>query len=169
MTIEIERKFLVEDPTILITTSHSSYVICQYYINEDMRIRMIFHSDGSTKAYITIKHPLKDMMRKEWEFEVDIDLAEKYYGDLKYEKVGLGSIKKTRHLIPDRFDPRFIWEIDVFHNENEGLILAEIELPYSDFDIKAPDYLGKEVTNDKRYYNSYLAKNPYITWGEENK
>lgn len=171
MSIEIERKFLVEDPTIIVTTPHSSYVIYQYYIDENMRIRVVSHSDGSTRAYMTIKHPLKDMMRKEWEFEIDVDLAEQYYGDLKYEKVGIGSIKKTRHIIndPDSCKEFSTWEIDVFHGDNEGLILAEIELQWEDGEFNIMKCLGREVTNDKRYYNSYLAKNPYTTWEEESK
>jgi len=54
--------------------------------------------------------------------------------------------------------------VDEFHDENEGLLMAEIELPQEDFPFEKPGWLGKEVTNDIRYYNSYLAKHPFSTW-----
>ncbi len=162
MSIEIERKFLVKDRDILIDSPHRSYIISQYYIDKNMRVRFITHSNDTDKAYITIKHKKRGIVRGEWEFEVAVKEAISYCEFIQFEKIGLGRIKKTRHIIDDSYGIR--WEIDVFHDNNEGLILAEVELPYEGFEPHKLDCLGDEVTNDERYYNSYLAKHPYSEW-----
>ena len=130
-----------------------------------MRIRFITHSDGSRRAYMTMKHKKKGIIREEWEIEINAPDALLYCEDIKNKKIGLGEILKTRHIIDDYHGIR--WEIDVFHDSNEGLILAEIELPFEDFKFHKLGCLGKEVTNDKRYYNNYLAKHPYKEWKNE--
>ena len=70
----------------------------------------------------------------------------------------------SHHSRPDRESSARFWEVDVFHGDNEGLIMAEIELGSEDEAFERPDWLGEEVTGDRRYYNSYLSKFPYKTW-----
>ena len=74
-----------------------------------------------------------------------------------------GMIDKTRYLVKNT-DGKHTWEVDVFHGDNEGLVLAEIELDSEDDAFDKPTWLGKEVTGDDRYYNSMLMKNPYKNW-----
>ena len=165
MNTEIERKFLIEDWSNWITAPHSSYIIYQYYIDDGTRIRIKHHSDGSNKACITHKYQKSNITREEWEFDINADEANDYFQYLIDNKIGLGRVKKTRHIIRDSY--AMTWEIDVFHDENEGLILAEIEMPNEEFEFHKPEYIGKEVTNDERYYNCNLAKNPYSEWKYE--
>ena len=70
-------------------------------------------------------------------------------------------IEKTRHLIPHE---GHVWEVDVFHGENEGLIIAEIELKQETQQVPMPEWVGKEVTGDRRYYNSSLVVHPFGAW-----
>ena len=72
-----------------------------------------------------------------------------------------GSIDKTRYLVPAG---KHTYEVDVFYGENEGLVMAEIELSDENEPFDKPDWLGEEVTGDVRYYNSQLMKNPFKTW-----
>ena len=78
-----------------------------------------------------------------------------------------GIIEKTRWLVPSE-DGRHTWEVDVFEGDNEGLIMAEIELESETDDFKKPDFIGKEVTGDRRFYNSHMRRYPYKMWGKEN-
>ena len=77
---------------------------------------------------------------------------------------------KTRWIVPastvmaDPDRPSRFFEVDEFHGENEGLVMAEIELESPDEPFESPSWLGKEVTDDERYYNGYLARNPFKTW-----
>jgi len=92
----------------------------------------------------------------EWEKEIPLEEAKAL---LKLCEKGV--IEKTRYEVKSG---NHIIEIDEFHGNNEGLIMAEIELKDENESIKKPDWLGQEVTGDKRYYNSYLSLNPYKTW-----
>lgn len=108
------------------------------------------------KGYLTIKGPSSDngLSRFEWEKEISVSEAEEL---LKLAEPGI--IDKTRHLIRNA-DGKHVWEVDEFHGENEGLTLAEIELGDESENFDRPVWLGEEVTGDRHYYNSYLAKNP---------
>ena len=75
-----------------------------------------------------------------------------------------GIIDKTRYLVKAD-DGIHTWEVDEFHGDNDGLIMAEIELGSEDEAFSKPDFIGKEVTGDRRYYNSHMRKNPYKLWG----
>lgn len=154
--IEIERKFLV-NTLEFIDQSHKSNKITQGYLNSHpertVRIRL-----KDEQAYITIKGKSNESgtSRLEWEKQIDfaeanqlINLCEDYV------------ISKTRYLITSG---NHTFEVDIFHGENEGLILAEIELSSEDEHFDKPNWLGKEVTGDTRYYNSYIANNPYKNW-----
>ncbi len=153
---EIERKFLVKaDFTPFVSRS---YTIIQAYIlaskEKAVRIRIL-----ADKAFITIKAKLEltEFSQFEWEKEIPVNeakqllqLCEKPY------------IEKERHEVDYRGKT---FEVDVFGGDNKGLILAEIELSSENESFEKPDWLGEEVTGDKRYYNAYLAKKPFKEWG----
>ena len=92
----------------------------------------------------------------EWEKEISIEEAEQLL--TLCEK---GMIDKTRYEV---IVGVHVFEVDVFSGENQGLVLAEIELLREDETFERPDWLGEEVTTDERYYNSYLSKNPFSSW-----
>ena len=110
------------------------------------------------KGYLTIKGASNEsgLSRFEWEKEIPLDEAIEL---LKLCEEGV--IDKTRFEVKIG---NHIFEIDEFYGENEGLIMAEIELKSETESFEIPKWLGKEVTDDKRYYNSYLSKNPYKKW-----
>ena len=154
MHTETERKFLVrnEDFRESVTESHR---ISQGYIAHDagntVRIRIL-----DDKGILTIKGPTNGLSRAEWEIDIPLQDAEDLMRLTKS-----GRIEKTRHIVPAG---QRCWEIDEFYGDNEGLIMAEIELGSEDEAFERPDWLGKEVTGDRRYYNSYLSKYPFKTW-----
>lgn len=156
--IEIERKFLVNDMSFVSKAYEENYII-QGYLNSDpqrtVRIRI-----KNTDGFITVKGRSNSsgMSRFEWEKTIELDHA-KALLNLCEEFV----IEKTRYLI--KADD-LIFEVDIFHGKNQGLILAEIELTSEQQQFLIPSWLGKEVTADKKYYNSYLSKNPFSTWTE---
>jgi len=155
MPLEIERKFLVNgDFRNAATTSVN---IIQGYLSSEkgktIRVRLT-----DNEAYLTIKGKAEEshFTRFEWEKEIRIDEAR----DLLRLCTG-ALIDKTRYIVPVG---SHIFEVDVFHSENEGLIVAEVELSSEDEDFIKPDWLGKEVTGDKKYYNSRLVRNPFKNW-----
>jgi len=154
--IEIERKFLVTSLAFK-DEAFAKNEIAQGYLNSNpertVRIRI-----KEQKGYITIKGMgnKSGASRLEWEKEIPLDEAKQLLQ--LYEK---GAIEKTRYEVKSGIHTI---EIDEFHGENKGLIMAEIELENENETIEKPSWLGKEVTGDKRYYNSYLSQNPYTTW-----
>ncbi len=154
--IEIERKFLVNSDAYK-KEAFSKKRIIQGYLssNPERSVRIRIKED---KAYITVKgiSNTSGISRFEWEKEIPVDEAEKLL--LLCEK---GVIDKTRFEV--KSGPH-VFEIDEFYGENEGLEMAEIELQSEDENFERPTWLGEEVTNDKRYYNSYLSKNPFKSW-----
>ncbi|HIE45585.1 MAG TPA: CYTH domain-containing protein [Flavobacteriaceae bacterium] len=156
MAIEVERKFLVKG-------DYKEFVIKKEEIVQgflstvpERTVRVRIKKD---KAFLTIKGigNKKGTTRYEFEKEIDIDDAKDL---LKICEKGV--IEKIRHIIPIEND--LFFEVDEFYGDNEGLILAEIELPTENAKFEKPDWLGEEVTGDKRYYNSVLKKNPYKNW-----
>ena len=112
------------------------------------------------KGYLTIKGKRQagGISRFEWEKEITKAEAEAL---LALAEGGL--VEKTRYLVPNS-DGRHTWEVDVFHGDNEGLVVAEIELSGIDDRFDKPNWIGEEVSDDHRYYNSQLLKNPYKNW-----
>jgi len=155
MAIETERKFLVK--RMKLTLPSHGYKITQGYICSGEKPTVRIRIKGE-KGYITVKGKSGNsgMSRYEWEKEIPLRDAEEL---MKLCTSGL--IDKTRYEIDYCGN---IFEVDVFHELNDGLIVAEIELESEDQKFEKPDWLGKEVTLDKRYRNSYLANNPYIDW-----
>ncbi|HTG66152.1 MAG TPA: CYTH domain-containing protein [Flavobacterium sp.] len=154
--IEIERKFLVVSDTYK-KEAFSKKRIIQGYLSSNpertVRVRI-----KENKAYLTIKggSNASGMSRFEWEKEIAVDEAKNLL--LLCEK---GVIDKTRFEVKAG---HHIYEVDEFYGENEGLEMAEIELQSETELFEKPEWLGEEVTNDKRYYNSYLSKNPFKNW-----
>lgn len=158
MHIETERKFLVKDLSFK-ERAVKAYEIKQGYIAHDggntVRVRI---RDG--QGFLTIKGPSIDgISRHEWEREIPLEDARELFLLCRG-----GSIEKTRYLVPE--GEKF-FEVDVFYGENEGLVMAEIELERPDEPFGRPEWLGREVTGDKRFYNSHLLRNPFKLWREE--
>jgi adenylate cyclase len=154
--IEIERKFLVKNDSFkAISFAHNR--IAQGYLSSvpERTVRVRIKAD---KGYLTIKGITNEtgMSRFEWEKEIPLDEAKSLL--LLCEK---GAIDKTRYEVKLG---KHIYEVDEFYGENEGLIIAEIELQSETETFEKPNWLGLEVTNDKRYYNSNLSVNPYTNW-----
>ena len=160
MHIETERKFLVKDNSFK-ELSVKAYRIRQGYIAHDggntVRVRI---RDG--EGFLTIKGPSRDggLSRCEWEKQIPLADAEQLlllcHG---------GFIDKTRYLVPAGTYPAGkYFEVDEFYGDNEGLVMAELELDAPDEAFERPAWLGEEVTGDRRYYNSHLLKNPYKDW-----
>ena len=154
--IEIERKFLVTSDTYK-KEAFSQKRIKQGYLSSVPERTVRVRTKGD-KAFITIKGASNEtgMSRFEWEKEIPVDEANKLL--LLCEK---GVIDKTRFEVKTG---NHIYEIDEFYGENKGLVVAEIELHSEDETFEKPNWLGKEVTNDNRYYNSNLSINPFTSW-----
>lgn len=154
--IEIERKFLVTSDAF-IKESDSHKRIVQAYLSSvperTVRIRI-----KDEIGYLTVKGKSNESgtTRLEWEREISLDEAESLLTIC--EK---GMIDKIRYEVKIN---HHVFEVDVFSGENEGLIIAEIELQSEDESFEKPNWLGKEVTNDERYYNAYLSKKPFKNW-----
>lgn len=155
MAYEIERKFLVTgDFKPFVSQAHS---ITQGYLSSvperSVRVRIKGNS-----AFLTIKGKANKSgaTRFEWEKEIDKAEAEEL---LKLCEPGI--IKKTRYLVKSG---KHTFEVDEFFGENQGLIMAEIELSSENEEFEKPQWLGLEVTGDNRYYNSSLMKQAYTSW-----
>jgi adenylate cyclase len=154
--IEIERKFLVTSEAFK-KEAFAQNRIAQGYLSSvpERTVRVRIKGD---KGFLTIKSISNEtgLSRFEWEKEIRVDEAKEL---LKLCEKGV--IDKTRFEVKMG---NHVFEIDEFYGENEGLIMAEIELKSETENFEKPSWLGKEVTNDNRYYNSYLSRNPYRNW-----
>jgi len=156
MANEIERKFLVKGDYKSSVSKQTR--IIQGYLSSvperTVRVRV-----KGEKGFLTIKGigSASGATRFEWENEIPVAEANEL---LKICEPG--TIDKTRFIVPEQSGLKF--EVDEFYGENEGLTVAEIELPSEDHPFKKPDWLGQEVTGDARYYNSMLMKNPFKSW-----
>ena len=157
MSQEIERKFLVLDDSY----KHEAYAkstIRQGYICSE-RGRTVRIRIRDVRAYITIKGPSVNGGLSRSEFEYEIPLAD---GEELMKLCEPGIIEKTRWLVKSG---RHTFEVDEFFGENAGLVMAEVELNDEHEVYEKPHFIGKEVTGDRRYYNSQLRINPYCNWG----
>ena len=157
MKKEIERKFLIKGDFMPFVTSKS--YIEQGYVakSDDLTLRIRTRDE---QGFLTIKGRTNaaGMSRSEWEYEIPVEQAREL---LAFSR---GTIKKHRYLVPVG-DHTF--EIDRFYGENEGLVVAEVELQAEDEQYPHPEWLGEEVTGDRRYYNSQLLKRPYSIWEDK--
>jgi CYTH domain-containing protein len=154
--IEIERKFLVLSNDF-INEAFAKKRIVQAYLNSnpERTVRIRIKED---KGFLTIKGKgnATGTTRLEWEREIPLQDAEKLLTICES-----GTIDKIRHEVQVG---NHLYEVDVFAGENEGLIVAEIELQSEEEAFEKPCWLGKEVTNDERYYNAYLSIKPFTNW-----
>lgn len=154
--LEIERKFLVKTDTYK-AVSYKKEKISQGYLSSvsERTVRVRVKGD---KAFMTVKGKgnATGTTRFEWEKEITIDEAT----DLFY-LCEPGILKKTRYLVKVG---NHVFEVDEFHGENKGLVVAEIELEKEDEPFEKPNWLANEVTGEVKYYNSQLIHNPYSKW-----
>lgn len=152
MGVEIERKYLVKKEKLNLPEQGKKLV--QGYLwsdpNKSLRIRI-----SDTQAFLTIKSGNDILKRAEFEYEIPLHDAEELL------QMCDAKIEKTRYLIPQ---DHHSWEIDVFEGANQGLIVAEVELSSENEEIKLPKWIDKEVSQDSRYLNVSLIKNPFTKW-----
>lgn len=154
MAKEIERKFLVKGDAWRSLAEGVSYR--QGYLNSQKERTVRIRTVGE-KAYLTVKGPTRSVTRTEFEYEIPYEDCLAMLEELAEKPI----IEKKRYRIPAG---SYVWEVDEFFGVNEGLILAEIELPSEDAVFEKPDWIGEEVSGDPRYFNSSLVANPYSVW-----
>lgn len=155
MAIEIERKFLVASAAWQ-DEADDGLRIRQAYIASSDRVDVRVRIKGDDRAVLTLKSRGSGISRQEFEYDIPIDDAEALV------EAGEGFlIEKVRHHVRHG---GFLWEIDVFHGANAGLVVAEIELESEDQDFERPDWLGEDVTDDPRYLNVNLSRVPFSQW-----
>lgn len=154
--IEIERKFLVTSEAFK-TESYKHSRIIQGYLNSNPERAVRVRLKGNN-GFLTVKGKSTNygLSRFEWEKEISKDDAESLL-----QLCEKGVIDKVRYEVKMG---QHVFEVDVFSEDNEGLIVAEVELSHEDETFQKPDWLGKEVTGDKRYYNSQLSQIPFKDW-----
>ena len=153
MNIEIERKFLIKElPLVFEETIH----IKQYYLSNNKNMVQRLRIFNKENAIMSFKEKTSKISKYEFEYNIPLEDANKMISiaDVPF-------INKKRHII--HIDS-LKWEIDEFLDKNKGLIIAEVELETEDQSIKIPNWIDKEVTNDKKYYNYNLALKPYTLW-----
>ncbi len=155
MALEIERKFLVRGDRWRDRVSRQCR-IRQGYLNpaEGCSVR-VRSADG--RGWLNIKSVTIGAQRHEYEYEIPYRDAEEMLDTLCRRPL----IEKTRHFVEHE---GHLWEIDVFDGDNAGLVVAEIELNHPDEPFVKPAWIGREVTDDPRYYNTCLSQNPYRNW-----
>lgn len=157
--LEIERKFLVShghayrDAATACSHIQQGYIPCE---SATVRIRI-----RDQKAYLTIKSHSNGQGISRYEFEKEIEVGEALQL-LKLCRGGL--IDKHRYLVPSG---KHTFEVDEFHGQNDGLVMAEVELSSEDEPYVKPAFIGPEVTGNRHFYNSSLLRNPYCNWKEE--
>jgi adenylate cyclase len=154
---EIERKYLVaNDDWRRHAGSGTLYV--QGYLSLDpersVRVRI-----AGGKAALTIKSETTSSIRDEFEYQIPAEDADRMLAGICIKPL----IEKTRYVIQDG---KLKWEIDEFSAENQGLIIAEVELEDDQLEIVTPEWVGEEVTDDPRYFNINLVRHPYSEWGQ---
>ena len=156
MPLEIERKFLVQNDSYKKVAFERSH-IQQGYIcsNSERTVRVRIRDE---RAYITIKGPTPEGGLLCYEFEKEITLEEGYQLMRLCEP---GIIDKVRWLVKSG---KHTFEVDEFFGDNEGLVMAEVELSAINESVVIPDFVGKEVTGNPHYFNTYLRQHPYGTW-----
>lgn len=157
--VEIERKFLIVGD--FKAEAYDLKIIKQGYILSEGKGRNVRIRVKGDKGYITIKGPGSDSgtSRFEWEMEMPA-----YEAEQLLLICNEGRIEKIRYLVKSG---KHTFEVDEFHGQNEGLIVAEVELEHEDEEFVRPSWLGREVTGDVRYYNSYLSQHPYSQWKDD--
>ena len=155
MAIEIERKFLVLGTA---WQAERGVRICQGYLNRDKR-RTVRVRIAGDQAYLTVKGTNQGNTRAEFEYAIPVADAEQLLALCDGP-----TVDKVRRKIQHG---DHVWEVDEFLGQNAGLVVAEIELASEDETFSMPAWVGREVSDDNRYFNSQLATNPYCNWGDQ--
>ncbi len=156
MALEIEKKFLVSNDQFKSDATKETRIIQGYLCSIPERtVRVRIKGD---KGFLTIKGIGNESgaSRFEWEKEISVEETKDL---LKICEPGV--IDKTRYLVEQG---NHIFEVDEFYGENQGLVVAEVELQREDEDFEKPEWLAEEVTGEVKYYNSMLMKTPYSKW-----
>ena len=157
MGVEIERKFTVRAD---FCPQGAGTEMAQGYLSRDpqrtVRVRL-----AGGRGYLTVKGETRGMVRAEYEYEIPPSDARAMLALCDPPLV-----EKTRYVM-DAAGRR--WEVDVFHGANDGLVVAEVELPSETAEVTLPAWVDREVTGEKRYYNSALIVHPYRSWTAEEK
>ena len=154
MGIEIERKFLVKDETWRALARGTKYH--QGYLSSNKERTVRIRTIGN-QGYLTIKGIAKGAVREEYEYEIPAAEARAMLENLCEKPL----IEKSRYNIEYH---GLVWEVDEFYGENQGLIIAEVELDFNDQKFKKPKWIGTEVTGESKYFNSNLIHHPYTQW-----
>lgn len=155
MALEIERKFLVIKDKWKDIEKNIIILIKQGYLLTDPSRTIRVRQTGNA-SYLTIKGLNAGATRSEYEYEIPSGDAEELI-----DKFSISSVIKIRHIIDFKNNK---WEVDEFLGDNEGLIIAEIELKDENQEFEKPDWIGTEVTGDEKYYNSNLSVKPFKHW-----
>lgn len=157
MALEIERKFLVKGDSYQKLAFDHTRIVQGYIVSGGGRsVRVRIRGD---RGFLTIKGASHDGGLSRYEFETEVSLAD------AQELMALcepGRVEKTRWLV--RADDGHVFEVDEFHGDNDGLVMAELELKNADEAFKKPDFIGTEVTGDRRFYNSHMRRYPFKLW-----
>jgi len=151
---EIERKFLVKGNAFKSLAKGTRYR--QGYLNSAME-RVVRVRTIDDKGFLTVKGISVGATRMEFEYEIPATDADVMLDELCEKPI----IEKNRYKIPKG---KLVWEIDEFFGENDGLVVAEVELESEDQSFAKPEWVGAEVTGDPKYFNSNLIRNPYKNW-----
>jgi adenylate cyclase len=161
MAIEIERRFLVQDPRRALAphTIIDQVDIRQGYFGRvnglKLRVRIMFDAEGRSSAVLTRKSPRRGICREEYEQPTGVDAAEQALRTLPPSHI----IRKRRYRV---LNDDVVWSVDCFEGQNAGLVIAEIELAHPGQSYKLPAWAGPEITMDPRYGNSALARSPIL-------
>lgn len=155
MAKEIERKFLILNDDWKVAADQGSY-LSQGYLNDAVSASVRVRVSGD-KAYLNIKSATLGVSRSEYEYEIPRSDALEILQNLCTKPL----IEKTRYHV---HHGDHLWEVDVFHGDNEGLVVAEIELGHEDEHFDKPNWAGDEVSHDPRYYNVCMVKHPFKDW-----
>jgi adenylate cyclase len=155
MSFEIERKFLVRGDAWQ-TSAICHTKIRQAYLDSTAKISIRVRIKDDSSAILTLKSRSSKLRRREFEYAIPTLDAEELIS-LRRSHI----IEKVRHIVPYG---NLNWEVDIFSGENQGLVVAEIELPDENRQIELPPWIGPEVTGQDRYYNGTLAQHPYCSW-----
>ncbi|MFQ5584378.1 MAG: CYTH domain-containing protein [Calditrichia bacterium] len=155
MATEIERKFLLKNDSW--RHGAKGMQVRQGYLCTDIERTARVRTVGNN-GFLTIKGKSKGAARREFEYAIPLTDANTMLEELCKKPL----IEKKRYKIEYG---GFIWEVDEFYGENEGLILVEVELEHENQELSFPDWVGREVTGDPKYFNANLIEHPYKTWG----
>lgn len=161
MSVEIERKYLIKNDKWRKQVKTAQHITQGYIKSDDATVRIRCYKDDRT-AEITVKGKRDGISRLEFEYEIPYQDAR----DMQDQLCQASLISKTRYLIEYK---GMLWEVDEFHGDNEGLVVAEIELTNEEQTFSLPEWAGEDVSYESRYRNSRLCINPYKNWKKKNK